>query len=233
MGFLNEYDIRYFESIDSTHSFCRTISAGNVVVYAGEQTAGYGKRMRPWLSPYGNLYVSIAADFNIATSDLNFFSLFVCCAVRDFLTHYISSEDDLKLHWPNDVYLNGKKLSGMLLEIPSHSRCIISVGVNTTVLPRDNKNSFASLNIVKDKQELVQELIFEIRKWYNKFITNRDNVVDYWRKWIYVSSDEVTISYGDSKIVGFINGVSDNGSLLVKVANGDIKSFVSGDVFSV
>lgn len=232
MHFLNEYDILYFESIDSTHSFCRKILSGNLAVYAGFQLSGYGKRLRKWFSPAGNLYVSIVADLKIDTCDLNFFSLFVGCAVRDFLVSYVKNETVLKLHWPNDIYLDGKKLGGILLEIPTKDRCIISVGVNTNVLPDGCYGKFAALNIAKHKQELVKELISEIKKWYNKFTDNKRSVVDYWRKWLYISNADVAISCENRKIFGLIQGVSDDGRLLLKLANGDIKSFVSGDISS-
>ncbi len=105
-------------------------SGSGVVIMAEQQTSGRGRRGRAWVSPYGcNLYISCIWEFFQGAAALEGLSLATGVAItRAFSALGIAGA---KLKWPNDVLIDGKKISGILLEMtgdPS-GRCQVVVGV--------------------------------------------------------------------------------------------------------
>lgn len=110
---------------------------GPLLISADRQTAGRGRRGRPWQSDDAALTFSLARTMPAAL-DLSGLSLAVGCAVADTLD---PGGGRIQLKWPNDVYLDGAKLCGILIEtvpLPHERRgVVIGIGVNLRPLPSD------------------------------------------------------------------------------------------------
>jgi BirA family biotin operon repressor/biotin-[acetyl-CoA-carboxylase] ligase len=123
--------------IDSTNAeaFRRALSLmGPLWILAGEQTAGRGRRARPWTSPPGNFHGTLAMRVSEPPAQVALRSFAAALALRDALVALTGLPQAFALKWPNDVLLNGGKLAGILLE-SSGDTLAIGIGVNLIAAP--------------------------------------------------------------------------------------------------
>jgi BirA family transcriptional regulator, biotin operon repressor / biotin---[acetyl-CoA-carboxylase] ligase len=128
--------------IDSTNAegFRRAATLpGPVWILAGVQTAGRGRRARPWVSPPGNFHGTLILKPLEPPETVALRSFAAALALRDALSGLTGLPGSLTLKWPNDVLLNGGKLAGILLESqglggPDPVLCI-GIGVNLIAAP--------------------------------------------------------------------------------------------------
>ncbi|HEY0953131.1 MAG TPA: biotin--[acetyl-CoA-carboxylase] ligase [Roseateles sp.] len=118
---------------------------GPLIVSAGRQTAGRGRLGRAWQSDDASLTFSVALTLP-AELDLSGLSLTIGCTVADALD---PAGDRIRLKWPNDLFLDGAKLGGILIEtipLPGERRgVVIGIGLNLRPLPADaDRSAFAS-----------------------------------------------------------------------------------------
>ena len=126
------------ECLDSTNSEAlRLIASGDAVegtvVVADRQTAGRGRRDAVWESPTGNLYLTIVtkvANQHIAGQLAYVASL----AVYDAAIGHVGTSGAISCKWPNDLLLNGKKLSGILIEALNEFS-VVGIGINLSIRP--------------------------------------------------------------------------------------------------
>ena len=131
-------ELEIFQSIDSTNRYAReraeAEAISGAVVLAENQTAGRGRRGKTWVSPFAaNLYMSIVWDFDQGAESLQGLSLAVGVGVRRTLVEL--GLQDVQLKWPNDIYIGGKKLGGILLEMigDPNGRCTVIIGIGLNV----------------------------------------------------------------------------------------------------
>jgi BirA family transcriptional regulator, biotin operon repressor / biotin---[acetyl-CoA-carboxylase] ligase len=128
------------DAVDSTNSEAlRLADAAPLWLLAGEQTAGRGRRGRPWASPRGNFhatYVTSPAATPAATALRSFAA---ALALREALAAVTGLPGAITLKWPNDVLLNGGKVAGILLENTATPQgrpmLCIGIGVNLIAAP--------------------------------------------------------------------------------------------------
>ncbi len=128
------------ETIESTNAQLKAqaVTSNQTLLLAREQTAGVGRRGSPWQSPpVGNLYLSYCIHSDRPLNELSLWSLGVTVAVAEALERELSIE--CKIKWPNDLYLQGMKVGGVLLEtasLPSDDvAVVIGVGLNVASHP--------------------------------------------------------------------------------------------------
>jgi BirA family biotin operon repressor/biotin-[acetyl-CoA-carboxylase] ligase len=122
---------------------------GPLIVSAGRQTAGRGRLGRAWLSDQGGDDAALTFSFALsvpAELDLSGLSLAVGCTVADVLD---PAGERIRLKWPNDLFLDGAKLGGILIEtvpLPGERRgLVIGIGLNLKPLPAGaDRSAFAS-----------------------------------------------------------------------------------------
>ena len=136
---------------DSTNDEIRrnlTLPEGAVCI-ADQQTHGRGRQGRSWHSETGTgLYLSILLKPNLSAEKLALITLMAGVATVSAIEQQIPSVP-LKLKWPNDILLNGKKLSGILCEYVPGTAVIVGIGINLnqTCFPEDIKNIATSLKL--------------------------------------------------------------------------------------
>jgi len=172
--------IKYSE-LDSTNDEAkRLIRAGlseGVVIVAGLQTKGRGKPSRSWFSPVGDgVYLSAIVKPYISPKDLSSITSVGAIAVINTIKNLSGLLAKVKL--PNDVMLNGKKISGVLTERVLGGHVIIGIGVNINnelgSFPDEIKNAATSLKIelgeVFDPDLFLEQLILELDKEYIAYL---------------------------------------------------------------
>lgn len=120
--------------MDSTNAHGFQLPDTPTWVLAAEQTAGRGRRGRTWSSPRGNFYCSLILSPDDPPERMALRSFVAALALRDALVELTGLPACFALKWPNDVLLNGGKLSGILLE-GQGGRLAIGIGVNLTTAP--------------------------------------------------------------------------------------------------
>ncbi len=132
------------DSIDSTNAHAtRLAPVLPTWIMAAEQTGGRGRRGRPWSSPRGNFYATLALQPTEPAEQVALRSFAAALALRDACVALTGLSTSFALKWPNDVLLNGGKLAGILLESNSLGSGInqlsIGIGVNLIAAPRPDQ----------------------------------------------------------------------------------------------
>ena len=143
------------------------------VVYTDFQSSGKGQRGNTWESANGeNLLLSIILDTHFVEPQ-DFFNLTIITslAIHDLLSDYLT--ESFKIKWPNDLFFQGKKIGGILIEnyIKQNTIewCIVGVGLNINQLKFHEKNAISLAQICGqsfDREELINVLLQKIEKRY-------------------------------------------------------------------
>jgi len=230
------------QSLDSTNAEgLRLAAAGQAapfVVLAERQTAGRGRRGRQWVSPFAeNLYYSLVLRVEGGMRQLEGLSLIVGLAVMRTLQAFGLSGVGLK--WPNDVLVNGKKITGILLELVGDPadvcHVVLGIGINVnmqvnddidqlwasmrseTGQPIDRNHLVAVLN-----QQLQHELARHARYGFAAF-------QEEWEQAHLWQGRLVSLVAGSTRIDGVARGVDGQGALRLEV-DGVEKSYSGGEL---
>jgi len=139
-------EIRRFETLDSTNRYLidQAVAGGpeGLVAVASYQSAGRGRLGRSWLAPPGtNLLASVLFRPALDPDDLHLLSIVVALATADACREVAGFDPQLK--WPNDLYLGGRKLAGVLAEsVPAdaeHRAVVVGLGLNVRWPPPDSE----------------------------------------------------------------------------------------------
>ena len=245
-------DLEVFKSIDSTNKYAREKAeqapASGSVVLAEQQSAGRGRRGKTWVSPFAaNIYLSIVWDFEQGAQALEGLSLAVGVAVKRALN--AQGVNGVQLKWPNDIYVEGQKLGGILLEMIGDpaGQCSVIVGVGINVaMPEtqgsdidqewtdirsqlqkypDGENQRPSRN--KLAASLISEIVMLLRDFQAQgFSMYRDE----WQAADAFFGQEAVISTPKQSITGIVKGVDQNGALRLQLENGKIDTFIGGEL---
>ncbi|MCS7231323.1 MAG: biotin--[acetyl-CoA-carboxylase] ligase [Elusimicrobiota bacterium] len=236
--------IYHFKKTSSTMDVAKKIldetpNIENVLIIADIQTSGKGRLQRKWFSPKGGLYFSLILKPQISPNivfNLNYlFSLSIAEVLRE--NYNISATTK----WPNDVVVEDKKISGILIEIDTEidklNWCIVGVGVNLNINKEFFiKNKLQATSVLEltnkkvDINEFLSKLLEKIDLYYKDFIKNEyKQIIEKWSKISSTLGREVEIITLTTKIKGkAIKLQQDTGALLVETPSG-IKEVLSGD----
>ena len=232
-------------TIDSTNTFVKRFSeecgATRIIALAERQTAGRGRHGKRWLGSFaGGINMSIIWEFESGAASLEGISLAVGVAARRALTQM--GIGGVKLKWPNDVFLSGKKLGGILLEVlgdPSGPcSVIIGVGINYFISDAVRKNIDQPLtDIVSETPNhvsrnalcasLISELIKLLKSYESSgFMPYRDE----WQLSDITYGRECTIQAGKEAITGTAIGIDVNGAIILRTEIGKEFRFLGGNL---
>jgi len=114
------YRLLRYDTIGSTNDEAKTLAragaAEGTLVWAGEQTAGRGRRGRSWASPPGNLYLSLIVRPAATPPRAAQLGFVAALALAEGIGDLCGPSLDIKCKWPNDILIGGRKLAGILLE---------------------------------------------------------------------------------------------------------------------
>ena len=202
-----------FDTLHSTNDYCETHEFGeDTAIIAREQTGGKGTKGRSFSSPRGGVYLSLVRYYPCKAE--NSFSLMIasCMAVVKTLELYGVRAD---VKWPNDVFLNGKKICGILIknsfEGENVKKSITGIGVNVNNdIPKD------LADIAINLKSVVGEV--DIDEFYKRLIENlyADYSVDEYRSRNIVLGKEITVIKNGESRKAVAEDVAADGSLVLK-----------------
>ena len=231
-----------FFSINSTTStmdeakFKINSTKNNFIILAEKQTKGRGRRGNKWISPPGNIYCSIATHVDVSNSDLLKYIMLVSVAVKRSL-EYIGLVDII-FKWPNDIYCNNKKISGVIQETYFNKFkkqiSIIGVGINYLSSPINEK--YQTTCICEYVKNISREKYFEIfinylLNSFNEFFLKKDtNFIFEYKKIQMFLNTNIRIKIDENKTInGQFVGINDDGSLML-VRDNQKLSIYSGQI---
>lgn len=235
--------IHLFESIESTNHYLKLFKNLKIpmVCIAEKQTLGKGRFNREWHSPFGkNLYFSCVYPFQKDVSELAGLSLLTSLAVVETLKQF-GIEDGLSVKWSNDVMYQHKKLSGNLIELQAEAQtacqAIMGIGINvnmlnatTAAISQPWTAMQAILNHYVDRNLLCARLITNLFSHLKKF--EQEGFVPFVGRWNQLDclvNKTITLTNVNQEFVGRMLGVNDQGYLLLELANGEVRTFSSGE----
>ncbi len=244
---IEDYHLLSYDVLDSTNEEAKRLAGGGAshgaVIWAKKQTAGRGRMGREWVSPEGNLYVSVllSPDKDLATcSQLSFVT---AVAVAETLDVIVSDDAAISCKWPNDILYDGKKLGGILLEsftTPDVKKdkqwVVVGVGINIDHFPehvmfpatclRDAGVEIISAKIVLSR--FIYNFIHRYDAWAKKGFKE---VQKEWISRAYRLGHPTEVMVGDKQLKGIFDGIDSAGRLLLKQESGAVTGISAGDVF--
>lgn len=235
--------VKVEQILDSTNQWLLdkipNVSNGQTCI-AEYQLAGRGRRGRTWISPFAShLYFSYYWRFDGGIERLSGLSLLVGIAVVNALEKI--GVQGVSLKWPNDLYYQGKKLAGILIELNAQANeachAVIGIGINVRMPPEQAKLidqpwiDLTSLSSDKvDRNELSACLIMELQTLLEDY--EQHGLQPHLGRWFELDcflNKDVNILIGDGKQSGICRGIDENGALLLE-RNGQLETFIGGEV---
>jgi BirA family biotin operon repressor/biotin-[acetyl-CoA-carboxylase] ligase len=215
------------------------------VVLANRQTAGRGRQGHRWISPGGNVFLSVLLGPRCGAERLTLVPLAAGLAVAEGVEEHGVAP---RLKWPNDVLVGGRKIAGILAEGLSGpggiDAVVLGVGVNvsldSTSLPEELRSSVTSLRAEigapVEALAVTAAVLARLTVWYHALASNNGaaRVVGAWRaRSVAWWGAEVEAREGDELIRGVAKGIDDRGALLIESPGGAIRALLSADVHEV
>ncbi|MEO9485852.1 MAG: biotin--[acetyl-CoA-carboxylase] ligase [Ekhidna sp.] len=202
------------------------------LVYTDDQQKGKGQRGNIWISePEKNILMSVLLRPKfLLPVDQFYLNLVVGLSILDTLKSYLPGE--LHLKWPNDVYLNDKKISGVLIEnnLKGNSLESAVVGIGINVNQRGYRINHATSFTLETNKEferdgIIEELLCKLEKWYLKLKhgDKRNILHEYHRQLMWRGELHVFKANG-IEFQGEIIGIDNQGRLSIN-ENGSLRSF--------
>lgn len=235
MAEINGWEYIALKSAGSTNEEAQKYCAlqnRKTVVRADVQTAGRGRRGRNWISEYGNLFCSLVFEF-----DLKYFGYLVMISALSLAQAVESFSKQIKpqLKWPNDVLLNGKKLSGILLEKGEGDYIIVGIGVNIASAPEKEKllyqaTSLSEHGIDCTAEEFLSVYLQMFDQNLSLFDKQKNKQRIEWLKRAYGIGRQIKVCCNSREEKGIFIGIDDDMTLLLQQGE-KIKKILAGDVF--
>ena len=210
---------------DSTNAQARALAAAGApdgtVVTASEQSAGRGRQGRVWAAPPGKALLMSALVRDLSRRDA-LLPLAVPVAVAEACDEFAGKPCQIK--WPNDVWIDGRKLSGILLEgRPQEGWAVIGVGVNVGTtrdeFPEDLRGTATSLAIESGTDPGVDAVLAAVLAALERRLADKPGaILGAWRERDLLLGNPVRWNGGE----GTAAGLDENGGLLVDTSDGRV-----------
>lgn len=256
LGFFKS--VRWLAEIDSTNrTLARELKSDSplplpALLVADRQVAGIGRGQNRWWSPTGCLMFSMAVPWPNFHPDLARLPLRVGLAVAQALAPRSASQPKVK--WPNDVYIDDRKVAGILIESSNQRHegkaldvTIIGIGINCCVdwdgAPEELRSSAISLHEVAHHKEPTSTtlesttpesvLLSVLQHWLEteqQAIAEPQRLMDVWPTWSWLDGKWVEATTGGNTLVGIAKGIDFQGALIVEDRFGRSHTVLSATV---
>lgn len=214
------------------------LSSGDACV-AEYQTAGRGRRGRYWASPFGcNLYLSLYWHLDQGPAAAMGLSLVAGIVIAETLNKLSGS--NIKVKWPNDLYLNEKKLAGILIEMVGKTgdaaHIVIGIGLNIAMSRNYETNinqgwiNLEQAGIQIERNVIAGQIIMALRHELVQF--EKYGLVPFIKRWLALDNflhKKVRLHIGDHLEIGIVKGINEHGAILLE-QNGEIVSYIGGEI---
>ncbi|MBT3238969.1 MAG: biotin--[acetyl-CoA-carboxylase] ligase [Rhodospirillaceae bacterium] len=238
------YRLHVHDTLDSTNAEAKRMAADGApdgtVVWAREQTAGRGRRGREWQSGEGNLACSILLRPGGHAKRAMQLSFVAALGMADAVATVLPRSAYVTCKWPNDVLVEGRKISGILLESEAPALggiewLVVGAGLNIISHPDDTEYPATSL-IAEGGVKVTQEQMLEtfclrflagMVTWKN---LGFEPIRRAWVKRAHGLGKEITVRLERETLVGEFTRLDEDGALIL-LHNGAERRITAGDVY--
>jgi BirA family biotin operon repressor/biotin-[acetyl-CoA-carboxylase] ligase len=226
-----KWQVHAYDSVVSTNDTAKNLALqgareGTLVV-AETQSGGYGRRGNVWESPAGGLWISFVLRPHLPPERASGLSIVGAVA----LARTVNELADLgaRIKWPNDVFVSGRKLAGVMVLSSGEGVLVVGVGVNANV-PEDRLPAlgfYEATSILKETGGLVQRaqlLARFLAEFESRYFAYRSpdhaQLINEWRELSLVIGEPVVATVGDETVRGTVFGLEDDGGIVLRLADG-------------
>ena len=236
--------IQVYDEIDSTNNLAKMLTSQGyphgTVIIADRQTEGRGRMGRSFVSPAGTgIYMSLILRPEYGLDCAPLMTSAAACGVAEAIEEMCGTHVMIK--WVNDVYIHGKKVSGILteaslgLEMKILDFAVIGIGVNV----RSVKDKFDSdlsriatsiedeTGLKLDRNVLCAKMLNKLEKYLD--MVESKSFLDEYRSRELLTGNVITTNVGGETLKGIAMGIDDNANLIMKLPNGQLKKLSSGE----
>jgi len=242
LAHLHQPDLAVIPVIDSTNQYLLDrmdqLNSGYACI-AEYQQAGRGRRGRKWFSPFGaNLYMSMYWRLEQGPAAAMGLSLVIGIVMAEVIQSLGAA--DVRVKWPNDLYLQDRKLAGILVELTGKTgdaaQIVMGAGINLVMRGEGTTEinqgwiNLQEAGIEINRNELAARLINRLREALPLF--ERDGLAPFVGRWEALDNfihRPVKLLIGDREVHGIARGIDKQGGLLLE-QDGEIKSWVGGEI---
>lgn len=237
--------LKFYKIIDSTNEEAKRLfekeGRGGILFAADSQSAGKGRRGRVWQS---SLSTTIAMSYlltpEFSADRASMLTLVMALAAAKGIKKACGLETKIK--WPNDIVINGKKISGILTELSAEKNeiryCIIGTGINVSVtdFPSEIKETATSLYLESGKRfsrsEITARIAEAFEEYYEGFLKNKDlsDFKDEYNSICVNVGRRVRVLDPKGEYEALAKGINDEGELLVERDDGSEEAVYAGEV---
>jgi BirA family biotin operon repressor/biotin-[acetyl-CoA-carboxylase] ligase len=204
---------------------------------AERQTGGRGRQGRAWSSPKGNLYASTLVRLRPHDPQAATLALVAAVALEEVVSAYLPRKGVVAIKWPNDLLLDGAKLSGILLE-RADDAVVIGMGVNLAHHPTDVERpatSLAAHGATPDPADFLETLADAFERWLG--IWRVEGLAPVRTRWLdraHPVGTALTARLPDGTAFdGLFQGLDNEGALILRLADGATRVIHAADVFLI
>jgi len=242
LSHLHQPDLDVIPVIDSTNQYLLDrmdqLPSGHACI-AEYQQAGRGRRGRKWFSPFGsNLYLSMYWRLEQGPAAAMGLSLVIGIVMAEVIQSL--GVPDVRVKWPNDLYLNDRKLAGILVELTGKTgdaaQIVMGAGVNLVMRSEGASEinqgwiNLQEAGVEINRNELAAKIINSLRNALPIF--ERDGLAPFVGRWDALDNfinRPVKLLIGDREVHGIARGIDKQGGLLLE-QEGEVKSWVGGEI---
>jgi len=245
LGLAPGYRLLCYDSIGSTNEEAKCLASSGApegtLVWAREQTAGRGRRGRPWISPNGNLYVSLILRPDCRISSVGQLGFVAALAVGGALRAIVRPIERLAYKWPNDLLLNGRKIAGVLLEsetVGSEKLSFVVVGVGVNLIASPQGTEFPATSILEEgygeiiPEVMLEEFVTHFRSWFANW--RAEGFASVRAAWLAAAAiargEPIRVRLDALALCGRFRDLDREGNLLLDCA-GECRRITAGEVF--
>lgn len=238
------HKIIHLERIDSTNNYAAKLNASGeishgTVILADMQTNGRGQRGNTWQSdPFSNLTMSLFLKAHpIIKNQSHILNYIISLSLKDTLTRHVKKA---KIKWPNDILVDNKKLSGILIENQWGSQglnsSIVGIGVNLNQNKFENELSTSlhkELGTFYQPYKIMLEFCYHLEeRWNNISPSTLKTIKDEFDRelWLRAEESRYILSSTGEEFGAILVGTDEKGDLLLQKENGQIESFSNQSV---
>ncbi|WP_339062758.1 biotin--[acetyl-CoA-carboxylase] ligase [Tepidibacillus marianensis] len=237
-------EILFIPEVESTqrvaHEIARNGAEHGTVVMTDEQTNGKGRLGRSWFSQKGKgIWMSMVIRPEFFFQQTPQITLVTSVILSRTLNELYPGYFMIK--WPNDIFLNGRKISGILTEIHGEQDqihyMIIGIGINThkVEFPHDLQEKATSIEeevgVKPKRMELIQNFFLEFERQYAQFVKEGFNsFYPYYNEHLFGKGRRITVNQFTKSVEGEILRINEEGYLILKQENGQEVNIISGDL---
>lgn len=239
-------DIVYFQETDSTNLRAKSLAdrgaPEGTVVIAESQTEGRGRRGRTWFSPAGEgIYVSVILRPALSPNEASRLTLLAAVAAAETLLHLTLL--NVRIKWPNDIMVRGKKLAGILTQVSTEMDAVdyivvgLGINVNTPLkdFPDDLRSSATSIQAeMNGPFPRISLLRLYLERFEDRYETFKQSgfqpILERWKELSDIIGKKIRVDLLNHHCMGEVLDIDQDGILILRDQDGTLQRILSGDV---